>query len=395
MSNIENNSGTLGALMQTVKERAARKTDYTCPQSLLQVATALAPDETMVTSLILERSGGEPTRILRCNPVALDHLGQRNGLDVRTTRRLQSEYPGEFDQLTKAILDKEDLKHRRESKNGDPKMVMIRAYDDAGGVGTTTGIARALKSAGFKCYDDEDLLGSVLPVLMNSPAQWEVVKAHVTDRRMLCQFKSKLMTGVAKVGQLMAHGLGISNSEVGEGSVVVRELAWELFCLNGMETGKVNRSAHLTRAQGDAETWAILTDEAKEADNHALSLKLRDWTAAVADSDNFEKILEQYRRAGDDIIEGNQLAAVEALGGILKLSKPQTSNVLQGLMDTLQQEGHRGQPVSRATLASAVTNAQHRAKPDDVEDWQRLGAEVINLKANQWASVATAQAVAA
>jgi uncharacterized protein YidB (DUF937 family) len=126
-----------------------------------------------------------------------------------------------------------------------------------------------------------------------------------------------------------------------------------------------------------------------------LSLKLRDWTAAVADSDNFEKILEQYRRAGDDIIEGNQLAAVEALGGILKLSKPQTSNVLQGLMDTLQQEGHRGQPVSRATLASAVTNAQHRAKPDDVEDWQRLGAEVINLKANQWASVATAQAVAA
>jgi len=61
-------------------------------------------------------------------------------------------------------------------------------------------------------------------------------------------------------------------------------------------------------------------------------------------------------------------------------------------MVTLQQDGYRGQPLSRATLVNAVTAVGNATatNADNVDDWQRLGGKVLDLPANQWSSIATA-----
>ena len=59
-----------------------------------------------------------------------------------------------------------------------------------------------------------------------------------------------------------------------------------------------------------------------------------------------------------------------------------------GLLETVQQEGYRGEPLSRATLVNAVTAAAKTAQPDDVSDWHKRGGKVLDLPRHQWQSVA-------
>ena len=56
----------------------------------------------------------------------------------------------------------------------------------------------------------------------------------VTDKRLYLRLKSLAQTGSgANVGDIMANGIGLQNSEVGAGSVSVYQVAWTLDCLNG------------------------------------------------------------------------------------------------------------------------------------------------------------------
>ena len=89
------------------------------------------------------------------------------------------------------------------------------------------------------------------PLLDNTEADWRTVRATVTDQKMYIRLKSENFTGTgAAVGDEMAAGIVIFNSEVGMGSVSVAELVWTLVCLNGMQTERVQRSAHIQSARG-------------------------------------------------------------------------------------------------------------------------------------------------
>ena len=376
--NIENEKHTLESLLQTVRDQSARKVDYVAQTDSLKVRT---DGFTKKTQVFLEGVRGEPTKILTANGVAFDQMVTKAGVDVRTGRRLQQEYPDVLDHLMNRI-------HTQESRSA-----MLRTFDgDTSAAGDAThGTLRAVVSDKFKTFDNPDLLESVLPTLIESDADWEIVNAAVTDKRLYARFKSRLMTGTA-AGVVMAQGVVISNSETGHGSVQVAQLLWTLACLNGMQTANKNRTAHLTSSRSDGDTWAMLTDESKRLDNAALSSKLKDITAAYASRDMFESVLEQFRLAAGDIVENGMAAAqpaVNALGGILKLSKAETSSVLDGLMQTIQQDGYRGEPLSRATMVNAVTAAAHKADADSVSDWQVLGGKVLDLPANQWQAIAS------
>ena len=317
--NIENEKHTLESLLKTVRDQSARKVDYVAQTDSLKVRTDGFTKETQV---FLEGVRGEPTKILTANGVAFDQMVTKAGLDVRTGRRLQQEYPDVLDHALNRI-------HTQESRSA-----MLRTFDGdipAAGFGDAThGTLRAVVSDKFKTFDNPDLLESVLPTLIESDADWEIVNAAVT--------------------------------------------------------------AHLTSSRSDGDTWAMLTDESKRLDNAALSSKLKDITAAYASRDMFESVLEQFRLAAGDIVENGMAAAqpaVNALGGILKLSKAETSSVLDGLMQTIQQDGYRGEPLSRATMVNAVTAAAHKADADSVSDWQVLGGKVLDLPANQWQAIAS------
>ena len=375
MHTIENGTNTLQNLLLKVQDQAARAQDFLAPTNQLQLMTGDRGNGTNVSQVVIEQSGGMPTQILSANEVAFDQIAQRANIDVRTARRLQQDYAVEFDALINAIWQKE------------PAVRMLRTFN----TGDNVGIARAFVSDKFKTFDNVHLLQSALPQLMESDAQWRVVNGEVTDKRLYLRLKSENQTGEgAAVGDVMANGIGLSNSETGCGSVNVYQMFWTLACLNGMQTEKRTRKSHITGARGDADTWGLLTDEAKDADNHALALQLRDVTASYASRESFDEILEKMKAAHADTISGSVNAAVESLGKVLTLSKKDTASVLDGLLATVGQSGFAGQPVTRATMVNAVTAVAHKADADSVDDWQRLGGRVLDLPRSDWQRVAMA-----
>ena len=372
---IENSDNTLTRLLQQVQDQAARSQDFLAPTNQLQLVTGDRGDGSKVSQIIMEQSGGAPTQILAANDVAFDQISQRAGIDVRTARRLQQDYSAEFDGLINAIWQKE------------PAVRMIRSFQHS----DRTGTARAFVSDKFKTFDNVHLLNSALPELLESDAQWKVVNGQVTEKRLYLRLKSEVITGEgAAVGDIMALGIGMSNSEVGCGSVNVFQMFWTLACLNGMQTEKRTRKSHITGARGDADTWGLLTDEAKDADNHALALQMRDVTRAYASREAFDEVLEKMKAAHADKVEGSPQSAVEAMGKVLALTKKDTASLMDGLLATIGQAGYAGQPVTRATMVNAVTAVAHQADADSVDDWQKLGGRVLDLPRSDWQRVAMA-----
>jgi len=377
---IENNKNSLQNLLLKVQDQHARAADYLAPtHDLFKVTSDHGRPQ-----VIIEQRGGEPTRIFDINDVAFGQIASHADIDARTARRLQAEYSQEFDALINAIWQKK------------PARRMLRTHDSANPDVVTNGYLRAFVSDKFKTFDNINLLQSALPQLMDNPAAFQVVNADVTDKRLYLRLKSLVQTGTgANVGDHMANGIGLQNSEVGAGSVSVYQIAWTLACLNGMQTQNKTRSSHITSAR-DTDDWGLLSDAAKDADNKALELKIRDLVGVYSSRDAFDQVIEQMKAAAADVIDGvavEKTAVVENLGKVMQLTKKETANVLDGLLDTIGQSGYeQGQPISRATLVNAVTAVANKADADDVDAWQLRGGQVLNMKAADWQRVAAVAA---
>lgn len=378
---IENASGSLQTILTQLKDAAARKEDYLAPTRDLQFQTKIVEDGANQSQIVLERLGGMPTKILDTNDVAFQQVATKADLDIRTARRLRDNYPEHLDGLVNAIWRRED------------KSVMVRSFTDERD--SERGVARAFVSDAFKTFDHEHFMTAALPQLIESDARWQVVNAIVTERRLYLRLRSLAHTGEAVVGDVMALGLLGSNSETGHGSVNVQQLIWTLACLNGMQTQRGMRSTHVQSSRGE-DHYGLLTDEAKAADTHALSLKLRDVVASFARRQSFDEVLGQMRAAHEDGVDAKPTDAISALAGVLKLPKAAESKILDGLMATLAQPGFNTGTISRATLVNSVTAVanQPQTHEDDRQDWMRLGAKVLELPRAAWRQVAQAEPVA-
>ena len=383
MRHLENENRSLEDMLHVITEQNKMKQDYIAPTNQLQFRTLQNEGETAHSQIVMEANQGEPTKILNVNQHCFDQIAQKAEIATPTARRLQQNYPREMDNLINAIWQKENSKR------------MVRTFDNANHTNpfnydNHTGTARAFLSDKFKTFDNSDLLESALPTLGESDACWKIVNFANTDKKLYIRLKSEVIQSDAGVGDLMAHGIGISNSETGSGSVAVFGINWTLACLNGMQTENVTRKAHITSAR-DGDTWNVLTDETKEADNRSLKLQLRDIVSSYASRETFDENIEKMRRAKEDTVDVPMNESVENLGKVLTLSKKETSNVLEGLLQTIGQSGYeQNQKINRATLVNACTAVGNTADPDNVDFWQRLGGKVLNLGKTDWNRVAMA-----
>ena len=378
---MENSKGTLYDLMQRVQADAARQEDFVAPTRDLQLSTQENDEGPNQPHIVMERSKGVPTKILATNDVAFQQIATKADIDIRTARRLRDDYPNHLDGLMNDIWQKED------------KGVMVRTYADSGD--PERGLARAFVSDAFKTFDNKNFLEASLPQLMESDARWKVVNGTVTEKKLYLRLRSEAHQGEAAVGDAMALGLLCSNSETGHGSVNVQQLIWTLACLNGMQTQKKMRSTHVQSSRGE-DAWGLLSQQAKDADTRALSLKLRDVVKSFASRESFDEVLEQMRSAHLDTVSGSAVDTVSVLTGILKLPKAAESKILDGLMATLGQSGYNNGQVTRATLVNSVTAVANRqdTNEDDRQDWMRLGAKVLELPRAAWRQVSEAEPVA-
>jgi len=391
--NIENENGVLSNLLRDVQDKAAKQIDIVTPTSELQFKTELPEGDFPVNSrIIVEAHKGEPTRFFDINPVAFSQIAVDAGLDTKTARKLQTICPQEFDGVVNKLWEKEPKKRllRAHAYSTDEKFITNQSMTYLGSPLSNTGVARAWVSDKFKTFDNHDMLNSTVPALMESDAQFKVVNAVVTDKRLYIRLKSETHTGAgANINDVMANGIGLSNSETGHGSILVYQLFWTLACLNGMQTDNRSRSSHITSARSEAD-YGLLSSEAKDADNKALSLKVRDLVKAYSSRDLFDETLIKMKAASEDLIKGSINDAAENLGKVLTLTKTENKNVLEGLLKTIGQAGYVGQPVTRATMVNAVTAVGNMVDPDNVDDWQRRGGQVLNMRPADWARVAIA-----
>ena len=383
MHTIENSKGTLQSLLDEVRDQASRTQDYVSSTNNFQLKTEETPEGSEnVSTVVMERDRGVPTTELRANDVAFQQIATQTGIDVRTAKRFQQSYPDVLDHAVNRIWDQE------------PADRMLRSFDTGGSYSAyNAGILRAFVSSKFKTFDNVHLLNAALPALMESDAQWQVVNGDITDRRLYLRLKSKVIEGQPAVGDLMALGIGLSNSEVGMGSVAAAQLAWTLACLNGMQTQNKTRSTHVTSAR-DSDQWKLLTDEAKDADNHALSLKTRDVVSSFASRESFDAVLDKMGDAHNDVVNASAADAVAGVVKVLNLKKSDNTAILDGLMETVGQPGFAGRPISRATMVNAVTAVANKVDPDHVDEWHANGSKVLNLPASQWATIRDAEPVA-
>jgi hypothetical protein len=375
---IENENNALSDLLAQVQDQAARSADFLAPTNNLQKTTL----ENGTPQLIIEANRGEPTKHFNINDTAFGQIATHAGIDARTARRLQEHFPVEFD----ALLNKSWQKF--------PARRLIRTHLNTTALNTVgeDGDVRAWVSDKFKTFDNVNLLQTTLPQLMESDAQFQVVQANLSEKRMYLRLKSLLQTGTgANVGDHMANGIGFGNSEVGAGSVTVYQMFWTLACLNGMQTENKTRSSHITSAR-DGDDWGLLSDDAKNADNHALELKLRDLVGVYSSREAFDEVLDKMKAAAADVIDGefsDVTDVVNNLGKVMQLTKKENSDVLNGLMATIGQSGfEQSSPLSRATLINAVTAVSHRADVDDVDTWQRRGGKLLDMSRNDWNRIA-------
>jgi len=365
----------LQGLLDKVQDQAARAMDYICDSKVMLVG-----GNREQTSVIVEQDRGVPTQEFQANDLAFEQICQGLKIDIRTGRHLRATTPDAFHRLLG-----EQLHHHDRPK-------LLRTLDQGDG---RSPILRAVLSDRFKTFDHVDMLQTTLPQLRDSEARWEVVRGDITERAMHITLKSLVHTGEPAVGDTMALGLRLRNSETGAGSVEVAQLIWTLACLNGMQTNNRNRWAHLTSARSDGDTWAILTDQAKDADNQALALKLRDIVGNYASRESFNEVLENMAQAHQDGVV-NAEAAVQAIGKqFVQVTKKDTSLILQGLIDTMGQAGYQGRPVTRATLVNAVTAVAHKKDPDDKPAWEKLGGQILTMAPGSWRRIAEAELIAA
>ena len=386
MRHLENENKSLEDMLYVITEQNKMKQDYIAPTNQLQFRTIESEDRVHGTNhsqIVMEANNGEGTKILNVNQHCFDQIAQKAEIATPTARRLQQNYPKEMDNLINAIWQKENSK-RMVRTFENPNHTNSFNYDNH------TGTARAFLSDKFKTFDNSDLLESALPTLGESDACWKIVNFANTDKKLYIRLKSEVIQSDAGVGDLMAHGIGISNSETGSGSVAVFGINWTLACTNGMQTENVTRKAHITSAQ-KGDTWNILTDETKEADNRSLKLQLRDIVSSYASRETFDENIEKMKRAKEDVVDVPMNESVENLGKVLTLSKKETSNVLEGLLQTIGQSGYdKNQNINRATLVNACTSVGNTSDPDNVDFWQRLGGKVLNLRKTDWNRVAMA-----
>jgi hypothetical protein len=217
MRHLENENKTLENMLRDIQAQNAMKQDYIAPTNQLQFRTLQNEGETAHSQIVMEANHGEPTKILNVNQHCFDQIAQKAEIATPTARRLQQNYPAEMDNLINAIWQKENSKRMVRTFENSNHMSAFN-YDNH------TGMARAFLSDKFKTFDNSDLLESAIPTLGESDACWKIVNYANTDKKLYIRLKSELITADAGVNDLMAHGIGISNSETGSGSVSV-------FCL--------------------------------------------------------------------------------------------------------------------------------------------------------------------
>jgi hypothetical protein len=233
-------------------------------------------------------------------------------------------------------------------------------------------LIRAVVSDRFRVIYHQQVLETVLPTLHEQGVK--VLSCELTDKRLYLKAVNERVTGEVRVGQVVMAGIVISNSEIGLGALSVESLIYTLACSNGaiVQNNSMRRHHVGSRHEGGDDIQHLLSDEARQADDRALHLRVRDCARAALDHALFRQQVSRLATAASQPLpEGQEEQVVEVTAKRFHLSTTEGAGMLTHL--------RAGGDFSLWGLSSAVTRfAQDVGSYDRSTELERVGGQIIN-----------------
>ena len=174
-------------------------------------------------------------------------------------------------------------------KEGDTRL--IRTLD---------GNARALLSSSFSTdLDNWDVYAaSVQAILASGLCQEDVASSEITDTRLYLKVVSPRLKGDVAVGDAVQAGFILTNSEVGAGSLSIRQFVLRLVCQNGAVVEDTYRARHVGRKLEADSAGVVFRSDTREAEAKLRLLTMRDHIQATLDEHRFARLLQSMQGRG-------------------------------------------------------------------------------------------------
>ncbi len=266
----------------------------------------------------------------------------------------------------------------REAKRaGKPESRMVRTLD---------GNVRGLLSSRYRILDAHDMLEAVLPTMLDKGM--DVISSEVTERRLFIKALTPKLTAEVKKGDVVQHGLVISTSDVGAGSVRVEPLLFRLVCLNGMISSTAIRKFHVGKNQAEDDIRELLSDKTRELSDAAFWAQVRDVVLGSMRPENFERQVDILRVAANEEIKNFDLPRVVEL--TMQATKITGDAKKNSILSALA-SGNEGAGLTKWGLINAFT----RAAQDDSNTYEesiemeRAAGSILELPKSAWSTIAS------
>ena len=267
-----------------------------------------------------------------------------------------------------------------------PATRMVRSLD---------GNARAFLSDRYRPLENEDLAEAVLPSLLELGL--DIMSSEITDRRLYIKavdpkVTRELKAAGAKFGdgghtivRCLAPAITISNSEVGDGSLSILGGTYDSWCSNLATFGERSmRKYHIggRHEVGGEETYAMLSDNTRKLSDAALWATVKDVVRGAFNETAFNALVDKIEDTQTQKID-DPIKVVDLTSKRFRMSEGEGKSILKHLIE--------GADLSRFGLYNAVTRAaQDIESYDRATEFERIGAQVIELPASEWKSLAVA-----
>ena len=265
-------------------------------------------------------------------------------------------------------------------------------------VRTLDGKCRAFMSDRYRRLDNDQVLAEVLPHILakgsSGQRDHKVLQSIISDKQMALSvvFTDPALAqdiGVTAKGSrdIVNPGFKISNSEVGRGSLSMKGFFYRTYCNNGCVWAAEGTEIEFQRNHSGSKLTAtmervIFTDEARQAEDRALMLALRDMIGGMGSIEVSQQMGDALRAAktGDSIVK--PVAAIEQLAKTVGLLESEKDQALQNLIAEAD--------FSRYGALNAITAIANQPETSDDRalELEEIGGSLLTMSQSEWNRIA-------
>ena len=268
---------TLPDLEAELKRQCSRKRDFLAPARLLQVKSNGQTDLAWSQEHIYGLNDTAHTQLA-------DYVGiPRAFYEFLRTRAETLRVPVSLPPALPVVADLHDTNQLRLAEETPLFDVVVTRLlhskaDDQRLIRTLDGKARALLSSSYNPdLDNWDVYAAAVEAILASGLSPDnVLSSEVTETRLYLKVVSPRLVGDVAVGDTVQAGFLLTNSEVGVGSLSIRQFILRLVCQNGAVIEEAYKTRHVGKRLEADTSGVVYQNDTRQAEARLRLLTLRD-----------------------------------------------------------------------------------------------------------------------